>query len=82
MYGCRRQRDSITNHARGHPKTNTITKLIVFRVGGSKRSQDLLGADRAESMDHNWPQGRGIAWRIEGWAGALLECWVCDQYVC
>lgn len=72
MYAGWRRRDGITNRACGPLKTNAITKLIVFRVGGSKRSQHLLGADRAESMDHNWPQGRGIAWRIEGWAGVLF----------
>lgn len=63
-------------------KTNAIMKLIVFRVGGSERSQHLLGADRAESMDHNWPQGRGTGWRrIGGWAGVLFGmlgvCSVC-----
>lgn len=69
------RRDGIPNRACGLPKTNAITKLIVFRDGGSKRSQHLLGADRAESMDHNWPQGRGTVWRFEGWAvESFLEC--------
>lgn len=48
----------IANFSHGPPKTNAITELIVFRVRGSNRSQHLLGADRAESMDRNWPQGK------------------------